>query len=133
MGAESDVEIAEAEIPEETAGPYPGDGSNGVNVLTTVFPAAYDGRWPHMHFEVYRSLADATSDTNRLRTSQLAIPEETCTEVYGSAEGYQQSVTNLQQTSLNDDGVFGDGYSLQLAKATGSVDEGYTLTLNVPV
>ena len=28
------VEVAEGEIPEETAGPYPGDGSNGVNVLT---------------------------------------------------------------------------------------------------
>ena len=28
------VEVADGEIPEETAGPYPGDGSNGVNVLT---------------------------------------------------------------------------------------------------
>ena len=34
MGAESDVEVADGEIPEETAGPYPGDGSNGPNVLT---------------------------------------------------------------------------------------------------
>ena len=29
--------------------------------------------------------------------------------------------------------VFGDGYSLQLAKLTGSDDEGWTATLNVPV
>ena len=29
--------------------------------------------------------------------------------------------------------VFGDGYSLQLAKVTGSNDEGYVATLNVPV
>ena len=28
------VDVADGEIPEETAGPYPGDGSNGVNVLT---------------------------------------------------------------------------------------------------
>ena len=28
------VEVADGEIPEETAGPYPGDGSNGPNVLT---------------------------------------------------------------------------------------------------
>ncbi len=34
MGAESDVEVADGEIPEETAGPYPGDGSNGPNVLS---------------------------------------------------------------------------------------------------
>jgi hypothetical protein len=29
--------------------------------------------------------------------------------------------------------VFSDGYSLQLATVTGSVDEGYTFALNVPV
>ena len=33
MGGDSSVEVAEGEIPEETAGPYPGDGSNGPNVL----------------------------------------------------------------------------------------------------
>ena len=133
-------------VPEETAGPYPGDGSNGPNVLTesgvvrsditksfgdasgtaagvpttvdltlidvaggggplagaavylwhcnidgqyslydqaiadqnylrgvqesdddgklsftTIFPAAYSGRWPHIHFEVYENLDAATA------------------------------------------------------------------------
>ena len=218
MGAESDVEVAEGEIPEETAGPYPGDGSNGPNVLsesgivrsdittsfgdasgvaegvpttvrlkvydlngdditvlsgaavylwhcdrngdysmyseaiadenylrgvqetdadgmvefTTIFPAAYSGRWPHMHFEVYETLADATTYTNKLRTSQLAIPEDVCDAVFAT-EGYEQSVTNMEQTPLESDGIFSDGYSLQMAKATGSVAEGYTLTLNVPI
>ena len=33
MRGDSSVEVAEGEIPEETAGPYPGDGSNGPNVL----------------------------------------------------------------------------------------------------
>src|SRR4029079_18849000 len=33
MGGDSSVEVADGEIPEETAGPYPGDGSNGPNVL----------------------------------------------------------------------------------------------------
>ncbi len=146
-GAGSTVAVAEGEIPEETAGPYPGDGSNGPNVLTesgvvrsditssfgsasgvaegvpttvrlrildldgddatplvgaavylwhcdregrysmysdgvteenylrgvqeadddgrleftTIFPATYSGRWPHMHFEVYESLDAATA------------------------------------------------------------------------
>jgi hypothetical protein len=42
-------------------------------------------------------------------------------------------VPNLAQLSLESDGIFSDGYSLQMAKVTGSVDEGYTATLNVPV
>lgn len=217
-GGDSDVQVAEGEIPEETAGPYPGDGSNGPNVLTesgvvrsdlttsfgtasgvaagvpttvklkvydlngddvtplagaaiylwhcdregrysmyddaiadenylrgvqeadadgnltftTIFPACYAGRWPHMHFEVYESLAAATSAENKLRTSQLALPQDVCDEVYAT-DGYEQSVTNLGQLSLDSDGIFSDGYSLQLAKVTGSVEDGYTVSLNVPV
>ena len=86
-----------------------------------------------MHFEVYESLDSATSYTNKLRTSQLAIPEDSCREVYGVADGYDASVSNLDGVSLDSDGVFSDGYSLQLATVTGSVDEGYTFSLNVPV
>lgn len=218
MGGGSDVTVAEGEIPEETAGPYPGDGSNGPNVLTesgvvrsdlttsfgsasgvaggvpttvrlkvydlngetitpmagaavylwhcdregrysmyddgvteenylrgvqetdddgnlsftTIFPACYAGRWPHMHFEVYESLSKATSADNKLRTSQLALPQDVCDAVYAT-EGYEQSVGNLAQLSLETDNIFSDGHSLQLAKVTGSVGEGYTVTLNVPV
>ena len=40
---------------------------------------------------------------------------------------------NLAQTSLKSDMVFSDGYSLQMAKVTGSVGSGLTATLNVPV
>jgi protocatechuate 3,4-dioxygenase beta subunit len=215
----SNVEVAAGEIPEETAGPFPADGSNGVNVLTesgvvrsditasfgsasgvadgvpmtirmkvydldgedatvlagaavyvwhcdrdgeysmysdtvgdenylrgvqeadadgvveftSIFPACYAGRWPHIHFEVYRSLAEATRAGSKLRTSQIAIPQDVCEEVYGGAEGYDQSVTNLAQVSLDSDMVFADGHSLQLGKVTGSLDEGYTIALNVPV
>jgi protocatechuate 3,4-dioxygenase beta subunit len=213
------VAVADGEIPEETPGPYPADGSNGVNVLTesgivrsdlttsfgsasgtaegvpvtvqlkvydltgedatalagaavylwhcdrdgnysmyseevadqnylrgvqetdsdgrveftSIFPACYDGRWPHMHFEVYGSLDDATSYSNKLRTSQLALPGDVCTDVYASAEGYDASVANLAAVSLDSDMVFADGHSLQLAGVTGSVDEGYRISLNVPV
>ena len=159
-GADSSVEVAEGEFPEETAGPYPGDGSNGPNALTasgvvrsdirpsfgsasgvaegvpttvrlrildlqgddatpligaavylwhcdregrysmysegvteenylrgvqeadadgrleftTIFPATYAGRWPHMHFEVYESIDAATSASDKLRTSQSPSP-----------------------------------------------------------
>ena len=217
-GAESGVTVADGEIPEETAGPYPGDGSNGPNVLTesgivrrdittsfgsatgtaegvpltlrfrvhdlsgdevtplpgaalyawhcdrdgsysmyegdavdanylrgvqeadddgwlsftTIFPGCYAGRWPHVHLEVYESVDAATSASNKQRTSQLAFPQDVCEQVY-AADGYEESVTNLAGVSLDADGIFGDGYSLQLAKVTGSVDEGFVATLNVPI
>ena len=218
MGGDSGVSVADGEIPEETAGPYPGDGSNGPNVLsesgvvrsditssfgsasgvatgvpltmrfrvydltgddidvmagaavyawhcdadgnysmydgdavnenylrgvqetdqdgwlefTTTFPGCYAGRWPHVHFEVYESLAKATSASNKLRTSQLAFPQDVCEQVYATS-GYESSVANLAGVSLDSDGIFSDGYSLQLAKMSGSVDEGFVATLNVPI
>ncbi len=217
-GGDTNAAVADGEIPEETGGPFPADGSNGVDVLgesgvvrsditrsfgsasgtaegvpltirmkvydlngddatvltgaavyvwhcdrggaysmysgsaegenylrgvqatdskghvefTSIFPAAYSGRWPHVHFEVYPSLADATSASNKLRTSQLALPEDVCKQVY-EADGYEESVSNLSQTSLDSDNVFSDGYSLQMPRVTGSNDEGYVATLNVPV
>jgi len=217
--SQTDATVADGEIPEETAGPFPGDGSNGPDALgqsgvvrsditrsfgdasgtaegvpltirlrihdvsgedvspyagaavylwhcsregeysmysenvadenflrgvqaaddtgalefRSIFPAAYDGRWPHIHFEVYPTLDDATSAGNRLRTSQIALPEDVCKEVYENAEGYDASVDNLARTSLATDLVFADGYSLQMAKLTGSVEEGFVATLNVPV
>ena len=108
-------------------------GDDGSLEFTSIFPAAYSGRWPHIHFEVYPTLDDATTASNRLRTSQLALPEDVCLEVYENAEGYEQSVTNVAQTSLDSDMVFSDGYSLQMAKVTGSVEDGFVATLNVPV
>jgi protocatechuate 3,4-dioxygenase beta subunit len=108
-------------------------GEDGSLSFTSIFPACYSGRWPHLHFEVYPSVDDATTASNKLRTSQIAFPEDVCQEVYGSAEGYDASVQNLAQVSLDSDNVFGDGHSLQLATLTGSVEEGYTLKLNVPV
>jgi protocatechuate 3,4-dioxygenase beta subunit len=205
------------EIPDETAGPYPGDGFNGPNVLTesgivrsditesfgeasgvaegvptavemtlldvaaggtplaaaavylwhcnvdgqysmydqgiaaqnylrgvqesdddgkvsfkSVFPGAYAGRWPHIHFEVYRSLEAATSAGSKLKTSQIALPKDACDLVYAT-ERYEQSVQNLAQTSLDTDNVFSDGYASQLATTSGSVGNRITIKLNVGV
>ncbi|MFD1930605.1 intradiol ring-cleavage dioxygenase [Nonomuraea mangrovi] len=210
----SAARAAAGEIPDETAGPYPGDGSNGPNILTqsgvvrqdiragfgsgsataegvpltieltvtddgapyrgaavylwhcdregrysmysegvtgetylrgvqeadanglvrftSVFPGAYAGRWPHVHFEVYGSLAEATKAGEQVKTSQLAFPEDVCTTVYATS-GYEQSVTNLTRSSLEDDNVFGDGYESQLATLSGDVSGGYTARLAVPV
>ena len=85
-----------------------------------------------MHFEVYESVDTATSASTKLRTSQLAFPQDVCEQVYAT-EGYEQSVSNLAAVSLDSDGIFTDGYSLQLATMTGSVDEGYVATLKVPI
>ncbi len=214
----SAVEVAEGEIPEETAGPYPGDGSNGPDVLsesgvvrsdltssfgsasgvaagvpltlrlrvldlsgddlspmagaavyawhcdrdgnysmydgpaqsenylrgvqaadddgwlsfTTIFPACYSGRWPHVHLEVYGSLEEATSVENKLRTTQLAFPADVCETVYATT-GHESSVSTLSQVSLDSDMVFSDGHSLQMARVSGSVADGLLATLNLPI
>jgi protocatechuate 3,4-dioxygenase beta subunit len=214
----SDTATADGEVPEETGGPYPADGTNGVNVLTasgivrsdirssfgsstttaegvtttidltlydmngsdvkayegaaiylwhcdregrysmydseisdenylrgiqeadadgkitftSVFPAAYSGRWPHIHFEVYESAASAVKATGKLRTSQIALPEDACKLVYATS-GYEQSSSNLSRTSLDSDMVFSDGHSLQLATVSGNVDDGMTTKLNIAV
>ncbi len=208
---------ANGELPEETGGPFPGDGSNGANVLnqsgivrpditssfgtsttraegvplditmtindfaknksplaggavyvwhcdregryslysqgvtgenylrgvkeaddrgqvrfTTIFPACYSGRWPHIHFEVYPSLAKATNNANKIATSQMALPEATCQAVYATS-GYEQSRSNMGRVSLDTDNVFRDGYDLQLPTVTGDPSGGYRLTFRCAV
>jgi protocatechuate 3,4-dioxygenase beta subunit len=216
--ASSSAAAASGEIPDETAGPYPGDGSNGPNVLeesgivrsdirssigelsgtaegvpmtlelvvsdlanggvpfegvavyvwhctreggyslysqgvenqnylrgvqiadadgrvrfTSIFPACYDGRWPHIHFEVYPDQASITDSGNAIATSQVALPQDVCEQVYAQ-EGYEASVSNLSRVSLDGDNVFGDdGGASQLGTVTGDVDSGYTVTLAVGV
>jgi protocatechuate 3,4-dioxygenase beta subunit len=104
----------------------------GKVTFTSIFPAAYAGRWPHIHFEVYESLDAATSGGSKLKTSQIALPKETCELVYAT-QGYEASVSNLAATSLDGDNVFGDGYASQLATASGTVDDRITIKLNVGV
>lgn len=107
------------------------DASGRVS-FTSTFPGAYPGRWPHIHFEVYPNLAAATSAAAAITTSQLALPEPTCAAVYATA-GYEGSVGNLADTSLQDDNVFSDGSEEQLAMITGSVAGGLTAELTVPI
>jgi protocatechuate 3,4-dioxygenase beta subunit len=107
-------------------------GSNGKAMFTTIVPGCYAGRWPHMHFEIYRSSNTASSYTNKLRTSQLAVPEDICTAVYATS-GYSGSATNLRGVSLASDGIFSDGVSTQLATVTGSVSAGYAASLRVGI
>jgi protocatechuate 3,4-dioxygenase beta subunit len=100
--------------------------------FTTIFPGCYDGRMPHVHFEVYRSLAQSTSAGNRIKTSQFTFPMATLNEVYATT-GYSSSATNLTHISYATDNIFSDGYSLQLGAMSGNVTDGYVVTLTVAI
>src|SRR3954470_15819689 len=44
--------------------------ANGKVTFTSIYPGCYAGRWPHIHFEVYPSLAAATNVANKIATSE---------------------------------------------------------------
>ncbi len=106
--------------------------ANGKVKFTSIFPGCYSGRWPHIHFEVYQNLTAAQSVSNKIATSQIALPKASCDVVYATF-GYASSVRNLSQISLATDNVFSDGASLELATVTGDVTNGMTATLTVAV
>lgn len=102
---------------------------------TAIFPGCYAGRWPHLHFEVFASLARATSGANGLKTSPLALPEDACRRVYATSPYTSgSSLANLNGITLASDGIFGDDRgALQLATVTGSVATGFAATLEVGI
>jgi protocatechuate 3,4-dioxygenase beta subunit len=101
--------------------------------FTSIFPACYPGRWPHVHFEVYADRRSITDTSNVIALSQLALPADVCERVYAQ-QGYEASVTTLSEVSLDSDIVFADdGAARQLAAVTGDVSRGYVATLAVPV
>jgi protocatechuate 3,4-dioxygenase beta subunit len=106
--------------------------ASGVASFTSIFPACYSGRWPHVHFEVYPNVSDAVKATNTLVTSQLALPEDVCDTVYATS-GYEQSSSNMERVSLSSDMVFSDGVSLQTPSMTGNAQSGYVSSLVVGV
>lgn len=99
--------------------------------FVSVFPGCYDGRWPHIHFEVYASRTDVGSG-RPLVTSQLAFPKSTCEQAYAAA-GYEQSVSNLNRVSVESDMVFRDGVDHQLATMSGDSTTGFTASLTIVV
>ncbi|WP_211877279.1 intradiol ring-cleavage dioxygenase [Pseudarthrobacter albicanus] len=107
--------------------------ANGQVTFKTIFPGAYSGRWPHIHFEVFESMSNATAAGQVLAVSQIALTEAACKEVYASA-GYESSARNFPRTTLKSDNVFGnDGGIYQLATMAGSASGGYAAGLNVTV
>ncbi|GLW33493.1 intradiol ring-cleavage dioxygenase [Actinoplanes regularis] len=103
--------------------------------FTSIFPACYTGRWPHIHFEVYSSLADATGGAGPIRkTSQIAFPETVADRIYAEAPGYEQSVTNMERITLATDMVFGDDLAArEMATIVGDPRVGYVALLTITV
>jgi protocatechuate 3,4-dioxygenase beta subunit len=102
-------------------------------VSFTSNPACYDGRWPHIHFEVFHSLEAAVAGENARLTSQVALPEQACAAVYGYDSGYAASVQNMSQVTLSSDNVFGDGWDAELASVTGDPATGMAVALIIGV
>ena len=105
--------------------------ANGQVTFQSIYPGCYAGRWPHIHFEVYPSLAASTNSRNKTATSQLALPKSSNDVVYAVA-GYEQSIRNAAQVTLASDMVFSDGSSLELATMSGGAS-GFTATLTVAI
>jgi protocatechuate 3,4-dioxygenase beta subunit len=101
--------------------------------FTSIFPACYAGRWPHVHFEVFDSLEAAVAGENARLTSQIALPEQACTTVFAYDNGYAASVQNMSQVTLGSDNVFGDGWDAELANITGDPGSGMTVSLTIGV
>jgi hypothetical protein len=105
---------------------------DGVVSFTSIFPACYPGRWPHVHFEIFDSLETAVAGDNARLTSQIALPQQACDTVFAFDGGYVDSVANLAQISLDSDNVFGDGWDAELATVTGD-PAGMAISLTIGV
>lgn len=103
--------------------------------FTTVFPACYPGRWPHIHFEVFSSAEMAVSGKGALLTSQFALPAAECREVYAAEPLYAASIDTLKDVSLSTDGIFRGTSELELTAQRlvleGNPAKGYRATARV--
>ncbi len=107
--------------------------ADGTVRFTSIFPACYSGRWPHIHFEVFPDRDSITDASKAIATSQVALPESTCASVYAQP-GYEQSVADLAQVSLERDSVFRDDAAVdQMGTVTGDVTSGLTVSLVVRI
>ena len=106
---------------------------NGRVSFTSVFPACYSGRWPHIHFEVFDSLEAAVAGDNARLTSQIALPEHACRAVYAHDTEYAASVRNMSRLTPSSDNVFGDGWDAELATVTGDPSRGMTVAMTIGV
>jgi protocatechuate 3,4-dioxygenase beta subunit len=112
--------------------------ASGAVSFTSVFPGCYAGRYPHIHFEVFATLGQATGASQARLVSQLAMPQAACNDVYANGGSlYAGSAGNLAATSITADNVFGVISATQIALMTptmsGNAAAGYTANVNIGV
>ncbi|SHG65217.1 hypothetical protein [Massilia sp. CF038] len=106
---------------------------NGIVTFQTVFPGCYPGRMPHVHLEVFASVAQALAGTGRLKTSQFAFPMSAVHEAYKDP-GYQGSAVHVAGQSLEHDMVFRDVRAgSQIATVDGTLGQGFDASLTLGV
>lgn len=109
----------------------------GVVRFTTIFPGCYDGRWPHIHFEIFESIEAAVAGEASVLTAQIAMPKADCTTVYTADSRYTDSLENLGRISIATDNVFSDNSAGEIAQQTpsltGDTQGGYLGKLTIPV
>lgn len=100
--------------------------------FTTVFPACYPGRWPHLHFEVFAGAEAAVTGNSALLTSQFALPEADCRAVYAAHPLYAGSVAPFADITIASDGIFRDAtpdeLQVQILQVVGDPVTGYRAT-----
>jgi protocatechuate 3,4-dioxygenase beta subunit len=105
--------------------------------FTTIFPGCYDGRWPHIHFEVFTSVEAAVSGEASVLTAQIAMPEAESAAVYAADARYTNGTQNLGRITIASDNVFADNTEAEIAQQTlaltGTPQSGYAGTLTIPV
>ncbi len=111
--------------------------ANGQVTFTTIFPGCYSGRYPHIHFEVFSSLSNATGGRFARLVSQLAMPSAACTSVYADTATYPNSASRFASTTTANDNVFGDNTSAQITAMTptfnGTPSAGYTMAATIGI
>jgi protocatechuate 3,4-dioxygenase beta subunit len=111
------------------------DASGSVR-FTTAFPGCYPSRWPHLHFEVFRSIEEAVNGRDSLLTSQIALPEAECAAVYGASPAiYAGGLDNLGRLSFARDMIFADNSAeenaQQMMRLAGSARRGFTGSVTI--
>ncbi|WP_106744417.1 intradiol ring-cleavage dioxygenase [Yoonia maritima] len=92
--------------------------ASGAVKFNSILPGTYRGRWPHVHFEVFRSAQAAVAGETALLVGQLAFEEALVSGYYATDARYSDSIPNLAVQTLSRDNVFGDSTALQLDAQT---------------
>jgi protocatechuate 3,4-dioxygenase beta subunit len=93
-----------------------------VAAFETTYPGWYPGRTTHIHFKVHTS-------NNREATSQIYFPEDTTSQIYGTAP---YDVRGQKDTPNSADGI-AVASPPPLAEVTGNSASGYVATIVVTV